>query len=167
MDPCRRIFGTYRDYVPSYGLTGGYATEFGGNTIAANRLNYIQNSSVVGGTSWLAFTDHGTNGTDFAYKGYNVLPSTSAAALASINNAGGYLNGAAGNWFTYNDYYTASLYNAVAAGGALNNTMTSWHQKRWYCNWKSKTTICTGLSTMGIWTKIFGYTDTWKYYEFL
>jgi hypothetical protein len=33
MDPCRRIFGTYRDYVPSVGLLSGYITEYGGNTI--------------------------------------------------------------------------------------------------------------------------------------
>ena len=34
MDPCRRIFGTYRDYVPSVGLLNGYITEYGGNTIS-------------------------------------------------------------------------------------------------------------------------------------
>ena len=67
MDPCRRIFGTYRDYVPSIGLLGGYVTEFGGNCIAASRINYLNNYAVVGGTTWLAITDHGANGTDFAY----------------------------------------------------------------------------------------------------
>ena len=27
MDPCRRVIGSYRDYVPSFGLSNGYVTE--------------------------------------------------------------------------------------------------------------------------------------------
>jgi hypothetical protein len=138
MDPCRRIFGTYRDYVPSYGLSGGYVTEFGGNTIHNNRLNYINNAAVVGGTTWLAITDHGANGTDFAYKGYNVLPSTSATANATINTAGGYAHGALSNWITYNDYYTAQLWNTANNGLATTDTMTSWHQKDGTCTGNPK-----------------------------
>jgi hypothetical protein len=132
MDPCRRIFGTYRDYVPSIGLLGGYVTEFGGNCIAASPINNLNNYAVVGGTTWLAITDHGANVTDFAYKGYNCIPSTSAAALtapAVLLSAGGVATGAASNWIQFNDYNCAQLYNTANAALATNDTMTSWHQK--------------------------------------
>jgi len=132
MDPCRRIFGTYRDYVPSIDLTSGYCTEFGGNCIAASRLNYLNNLAVAGGTTWLAITDHGANGTDFAYKGYNCIPSVSDTALTApsvLITAGGVETGATNNWLQFNDYNCATLYNTANAGAANKDTMTSWHQK--------------------------------------
>jgi hypothetical protein len=132
MNPCRRIFGTYRDYVPSVGLTGGYCTEFGCNCIAANRLNYLNNLTDAGETTWLAITDHGANGTDFAYKGYNIIPSSSATAVtATLITAGAAELGAAPgyNWLVYNDYNCAQLYNVQNNSAANKDTMTSWHQK--------------------------------------
>ena len=33
MDPCRRVIGTYRDYVPNWGLMSGYITDFAGQYI--------------------------------------------------------------------------------------------------------------------------------------
>ena len=77
----------------------------------------------------MAITDHGANGTDFAYKGFNVLPSTSAAALGTIAAAGGVASGVNANWTTYNDYFTAQLWNTANAAAAATDTMTSWHQK--------------------------------------
>ena len=35
MDPCRRVFGTYRDYMISWGLPFGYAAEKAGNILNA------------------------------------------------------------------------------------------------------------------------------------
>ena len=37
MDPCRRIFGTYRDYVPNVGHKSYYATEYYGQYLNSNR----------------------------------------------------------------------------------------------------------------------------------
>ena len=72
MDPCRRIFGTYRDYVPSIGFTDGYITEHSGNVFADGRHRYENNLS-AGTNTWLALTDNAANGTDFAYKGFNIV----------------------------------------------------------------------------------------------
>ena len=35
MDPCRRVLGTYRDYMISLGKPFGYATEKAGNILNA------------------------------------------------------------------------------------------------------------------------------------
>ena len=83
MDPCRRIFGTYRDYVPSIGLANGYITEYGGQTIGPGRLKYQDNLG-NGTNTWLAITDAGANGTDFAYKGYSVRAKTADGCLVSL-----------------------------------------------------------------------------------
>lgn len=72
MDPCRRIFGTYRDYVPNIGLKSYYATEYKGQVLRSDRqtVNYINNS--VFPTTFMAYTPHAARGTDFAWKG--ILP---------------------------------------------------------------------------------------------
>jgi hypothetical protein len=63
MDPCRRIFGTYRDYVPSVCLvSSAYITEFGGNVLSDGRRRYISNHSSGGTNTWLAITEHVTEG---------------------------------------------------------------------------------------------------------
>ena len=77
MDPCRRIFGTYRDYVPSIGpIQSGYITEHSANVPNHGRRKYVAQNT--GLNTWLAITDHGANGTDFAYKGYRIHPVTTA-----------------------------------------------------------------------------------------
>ena len=77
MDPCRRIFGTYRDYVPSIGpIQSGYITEHSANVPNHGRRKYVAQNT--GLNTWLAITDHGANGTDFAYKGYRIHPVTAA-----------------------------------------------------------------------------------------
>jgi hypothetical protein len=71
MDPCRRIFGTYRDYVPSIGLvSSGYITEHSGNVITTDRITCSLNNT--GANTWLALTDNAANGTDFAAKPFRV-----------------------------------------------------------------------------------------------
>ena len=40
IDPCRLIFGTYRDYVSSMGFQEGYVTEYGGNCVSTGRARY-------------------------------------------------------------------------------------------------------------------------------
>ena len=68
MDPCRRIFGTYPDYVPSIGpIASGYITEHSANVPNHGRRRYVAHNT--GLNTWLAITDHGANGTYFAYKG--------------------------------------------------------------------------------------------------
>ena len=86
MDPCRRIFGTYRDYVPSIGLKDGYITEYGGRTINNGRLRYLDNLATE--NTWLALTHHAANGTDFAYKGYSLQPQTTdTTTLVTLGEA--------------------------------------------------------------------------------
>jgi hypothetical protein len=71
MDPCRRVIGSFRDYVPSVGLSNGYATEYGGVFLAANKcaLGTGNITAAAAGTTWLALTDNACNGTDFAWCG--------------------------------------------------------------------------------------------------
>jgi hypothetical protein len=68
MDPCRRVIGSYRDYVPSFGLSNGYVTEWDGTYLSENKLAYTVNW-IAGNaaTTWLALTDNAANGTDFAW----------------------------------------------------------------------------------------------------
>jgi hypothetical protein len=75
MDPCRRIVGTYRDYVPSIGLlNSGYITEHSGNCLNQGRRRYLDQNT--GLNTWLAITANGANGTDYAYKAWHVHPVT-------------------------------------------------------------------------------------------
>jgi len=66
-DPCRRVYGTFRDYLPNYGLPSGYITEIGGNAI--NKARTAKTTGVTSTDSVtppLALTINGTNGTDYA-----------------------------------------------------------------------------------------------------
>ena len=88
MDPCRRVIGSYRDYVPSFGLSNGYVTEWGGTYLNANRLLYQGNWTANDpATTWLALTDNAANGTDFAWSSQfnstTVVPSTVTANVAA------------------------------------------------------------------------------------
>lgn len=71
MDPCRRIHGTYRDYVPNCGLPNYYATEFNGQNIGSTKT--ILTLPPVGGnglqTTRMAITPAGAKGYDYAWAG--------------------------------------------------------------------------------------------------
>ena len=69
MDPCRRVIGSFRDYVPSVGLSNGYVTEYGGVYLAANKCALGDGNIVAAqaASTWLALTDNAANGTDFAW----------------------------------------------------------------------------------------------------
>lgn len=67
MDPCRRVIGTYRDYVPNYGLLSGFNTDFLGGHLDS-KWNFTRTSEYT-----QAITSAGANGTDFAYSA--TLPS--------------------------------------------------------------------------------------------
>lgn len=86
MDPCRRIFGTYRDYVCNNGLSTYYITEKDGQYLNNSTAGYNGATvmNVVGGvtlappgSTWLAYTTAGTLGTDYAPS--NVLRVTTGA----------------------------------------------------------------------------------------
>ena len=74
MDSCRRVFGTYRDYVPSFGLITGFSTEYGGQVLASNRISTTPGPQfsplgVLSTSTRMAITTAGTNGTDYAWQG--------------------------------------------------------------------------------------------------
>jgi len=69
MDPCRRIFGTYRDYVPNVGHKNYYATEYYGQYITNNRSATAVANTSAAPTTWMAYTPHAARGTDFAWGG--------------------------------------------------------------------------------------------------
>ena len=106
MDPCRRIFGTYRDYVPNIGLYEYYHTEYGGNVLSADRLHYVNNNT-NGTNTWLALTDNAANGTDFAYKRYTnyAVDDTAGVTKAYATNT---------HWNCSNKYLTTSILQTTA-----------------------------------------------------
>ena len=78
MDPCRRIHGTYRDYVPNCGLPNYYATEFNGQNIDRTKCGilappYSETAGTITSTR-MAITPAGAKGHDFAWKSILTLP---------------------------------------------------------------------------------------------
>ena len=73
MDPCRRIHGTYRDYVPNCGLSTMYATEFRGQVLGPSLSEIIP---ACNGTnhSYMAITTAAAEGNDFAWQGVFAAP---------------------------------------------------------------------------------------------
>jgi len=112
MDPCRRIFGTYRDYVPSIGLKDGYVTEYGGRVINPSRVKYLDNLTI--GNTWLALTHHAANGTDFAYKGFSLFPGNIGAGRISLGDEEDL-------YFLQNDYLTQGQYYGSLVNGTTGN----------------------------------------------
>ena len=103
MDPCRRIFGTYRDYVPNVGHKSYYATEYYGQYLLANRTAIHTANETAAPTTWMAYTPHAARGTDFAWSGIlATYPSTTATSAASITSA-------SKNAYRNNFYYNAYL----------------------------------------------------------
>ena len=72
MDPCRRIFGTFRDYVPNWGLVTGYASDYGGRYWSDTKCTVASTVSLSNGaftSTYFALTTAAANGTDFAWNG--------------------------------------------------------------------------------------------------
>jgi len=152
MDPCRRIFGTYRDYVPSCGFPRGYQTEYQGkvfNTVAG--LVGAPDSS-ANSTNYFAITAAGATGNDFApkplfpYKGnngtapdaQNVNRYSTASSLNNTNNISvfgegyGYVTG------NPKPQYVPRLYPwATTTFGFENNIDTT-------CPYTAERNICFG-----------------------
>ena len=89
MDPCRRIFGTYRDYVCNNGLSTYYLTEQNGNYVTTtgygvggNNKSIVATDGTLGTltSTWLAYTTAGTIGTDYAWSNVVRLCNTHTAA---------------------------------------------------------------------------------------
>ena len=93
MDPCRRIFGTYRDYVCNNGLPSYYATEYNGQVLnddgystqaaSVNTVSADGKSITPGTTCWFAYTTAGTLGIDFAWEGSKPAWLTGTLALTA------------------------------------------------------------------------------------
>ena len=105
MDPCRRVFGTYRDYMISWGLPFGYGTEQAGQNLYCGGKNTMTSATTfsnnVPSSTFLAITPNGANGWDYAYAplmwtidestaGYNLLGD---GALQTSGNYGGFYEG--------------------------------------------------------------------------
>lgn len=75
MDPCRRIHGTYRDYVPNCGLPNYYQTEFAGQCVDRSkcrpsaRVTGTANGVTTFNNLRMAITTAGAKGYDFAWNG--------------------------------------------------------------------------------------------------
>jgi hypothetical protein len=127
MDPCRRIFGTYRDYVPNVGLPSYYATEYYGQLLSLNRTDLGSQNTSANPTTWMAYTSHAARGTDFAWSGILPLypPKTATTSYSAgppavypattANNGNAYRN----NIF-WNNYSGVGAFDTAAMG--LPNT---------------------------------------------
>ena len=73
MDPCRRIYGTFRDYVPNCGLSTMYATEFRGQVLGPSMTGTLQACNGTNNT-FMAITSAGAKGEDFAWQGIFAAP---------------------------------------------------------------------------------------------
>eukprot|EP01039_Chlorochromonas_danica_P010985 gene10985-12220_t len=68
MDPCRRIFGTYRDYVPSCGFPHGYQNEYRGQVYHTPNGLVGPPDATDASDSYFVITAAGATGNDFAPK---------------------------------------------------------------------------------------------------
>lgn len=87
MDPCRRVFGTFRDYLISWGNPFGYATEYAGQMLLSDRVSMSGENYFTSGTpqsTLLAITTAGTNGWDYAYNNL-AIASTGLTGAAGTN----------------------------------------------------------------------------------
>lgn len=84
MDPCRRINGTHRDYVPNAGHQHFYETEYRGQVLDATKMSTIAaTDGIVGANMFMALTQAGTTGNDFAWK--SILAMQAPAAVGAGN----------------------------------------------------------------------------------
>jgi len=110
MDPCRRIFGTHRDYVPNVGLPTYYATEYWGKYLTTDRCSV---------STFMAYTSHAAKGTDSAWKGLlELFPPKAASSLNSIkaSDTNGYRNDIFANAYNYE--------KELATGGLVSSANT-------------------------------------------
>ena len=85
MDPCRRIFGTYRDYIPNVGLKTYYQSEYYGQYLLPDRVTLATPNHVGAPTTWMAYTPHAAKGTDFAWGGIlKLIPPTACTTLDNV-----------------------------------------------------------------------------------
>ena len=73
MDPCRRVHGTFRDYVPNCGLSTMYATEFRGQVLGPSMQGCIRPCDGTNNT-FMAITNAAAKGEDFAWQGIFAAP---------------------------------------------------------------------------------------------
>ena len=89
MDPCRRIFGTYRDYVPNVGLKSYYGTEYYGQYLATNRMSLSDKNDGTAAhetSTFMAYTPHAARGTDFAWNGIlAAFPGSEAGITTAVS----------------------------------------------------------------------------------
>lgn len=101
MDPCRRVFGTYRDYVPNAGLPSFYQTEFRGQVLNPSKCGVVAAATGDTTSTYMALTIPGTTGADFSWNGILALfPPTSingTSEALSVNLKNGYRNNVLGN----------------------------------------------------------------------
>jgi len=69
MDPCRRIFGTYRDYVPNIGFKSYYATASRKQVLALDLMTKNTSNISTYKNAYKAYTSHAARGKDFAWNG--------------------------------------------------------------------------------------------------
>ena len=125
MDPCRRIFGTYRDYVPNVGLKTYYQTEYYGRYLLPDRVSLSNHNITTAKTTWMAYTSHAARGTDFAWNGMlNLFTPAEAtrqnddAAPATVQATANAGNALRNNIF-WNNYTGAALFDVKAFGDNL------------------------------------------------
>lgn len=95
MDPCRRVFGTYRDYLISWGNPFGYATELAGQMLLSDRVTLSGQNLFTNGvpqSTFLAITTAAANGWDYAYNQNIVSSAITTAGTGSNMLVDGYSN---------------------------------------------------------------------------
>jgi hypothetical protein len=137
MDPCRRIFGTHRDYVPNVGLKTYYQTEYYAQYLLPDRvslapanaaavLGVLAPSTTISKSTWMALTPHAAKGTDFAWGGIvQLFPPTSATDpndIGGINvpTATALSGNALRNNIYWNHYKGAALMEVAALGSNVD-----------------------------------------------
>lgn len=125
MDPCRRVFGTFRDYVPSAGLPTYYKTEYRGQNLNSSKTGTIAatTGAAANNLTYMALTTAGALGWDYAWQGYlGLLPPTVAGNVRLDN---GVAEAANGNGFRNNLFQNCILPSVAAGGALLENTFAS------------------------------------------
>jgi len=117
MDPCRRVFGTYRDYVPNAGLPTYYKTEYRGQNLDATRMATIAATTGTAGANaptYMALTTAGTLGWDYAWQGYLGLGPPTTATTTTLDS--GLTTTSNGTGFR-NNLFANCISKSIAGGG--------------------------------------------------
>ena len=108
MDPCRRVFGTYRDYLPNCGLSTYYKTEQKGQVLLSDRTS--TKASAVD-NPFMAYTSAAAKGDDYAWR--NIYPPFQAGTTAPSNLVSRLSNATANP-----NYSTAGVMDGTCTGNA-------------------------------------------------